>query len=203
MADKDATGARIDGHASEAREEAITAVLTHAADLFAERGPAATSIRDIGTRSGVNHGLVFRYLGTKDQLVRAVLNHLADDVACAVQSGASAEVIQAKTELQWRVLARAILDGFPVGRLQERFPIAANLVKHVQGSYEDELAGRLAAANVIALQLGWQLFEPFLRAATGIEDVSAADLRQTINSEIARLLATSPKEVYRIAFPVN
>lgn len=178
-------------------------MLTHAADLFAERGPAATSIRDIGTRSGVNHGLVFRYLGTKDQLVKAVLNHLADEVSETVQAGASADLIAAKTERHWRVLARAILDGFPVGQLQERFPIAANLVKHVQHSYDDELTGRLAAANVIALQLGWQLFEPFLRSATGIEEVSAVDLRQSRTAEIARMLATSPTDVYRIAFPVS
>lgn len=203
MADNDATGARVDDNASAAREEAIAAVLIHAADLFAERGPAATSIRDIGARSGVNHGLVFRYLGTKDQLVKAVLNHLADEVSTAVQAGASADVIAAKTELQWRVLARAILDGFPVGQLQERFPIAANLVKHVQCSYEEELTGRLAAANVIALQLGWQLFEPFLRSATGIEELSSADLRQGLNGEIARMLKASPTELYRIAFPVS
>lgn len=98
---------------------------------------------------------------------------------------------------------RAIRDGFPVGRLQERFPIAANLVKHVQGSYDDELTGRLAAANVIALQLGWQLFEPFLRSATGIEGLSSAELRQSLSGEIARMLKASPTDVYRIAFPVS
>ena len=33
-----------------------------AAELFAARGPAATSIRDIAAKSNVNHGLVFRQL---------------------------------------------------------------------------------------------------------------------------------------------
>jgi hypothetical protein len=36
------------------------------ADLFAERGPAATSIRDIAARSRVNHGLIHRHVGGKD-----------------------------------------------------------------------------------------------------------------------------------------
>ncbi|MCV7113486.1 helix-turn-helix transcriptional regulator, partial [Mycolicibacterium setense] len=45
------------------REEVAAAVLEAAADLFAERGPAATSIRDIAARSKVNHGLVFRHFG--------------------------------------------------------------------------------------------------------------------------------------------
>ena len=58
------------------REEVAAAILEAATDLFAERGPAATSIRDIAARSKVNHGLVFRHFGTKDQLVGAVLDNL-------------------------------------------------------------------------------------------------------------------------------
>jgi hypothetical protein len=46
----------------------------------------------------------------------------------------------------------------------------------------------MAAANTIALELGWRLFEPFLRSATGIEKVSAADLRNAINSGTARMM---------------
>jgi AcrR family transcriptional regulator len=183
-----ATGNRSDGSTPAGRDEVIAAVLTHAADLFAERGPAATSIRDIAVRSGVNHGLVFRYLGTKDQLVGAVLNHLADEMALLLSTGVSPDVIEAKTERHWKVMARAILDGFPVGQLQQRFPTAAMLVKHAEHSHHNELAGRMAAANTIALELGWRLFEPFLRSATGIEKVSAADLRNAINSGTARMM---------------
>ena len=35
------------------REEVVAAILDAATDLFAERGPAATSIRDIAARSKV------------------------------------------------------------------------------------------------------------------------------------------------------
>src|SRR5262249_27423330 len=48
------------------RAEVVAAVLESAADLFAERGPAATSIRDIAARSRVNHGLIHRHFGSKD-----------------------------------------------------------------------------------------------------------------------------------------
>ncbi|WP_235676117.1 TetR/AcrR family transcriptional regulator [Mycolicibacter arupensis] len=203
MANKKATDAHSDEGATSAREATIAAVLTHAAELFAERGPAATSIRDIGTRSGVNHGLLFRYLGTKDQLVKAVLNHLADDVAAAARAGAPVTVIAAKTELQLRVVARATLDGFAVGRLQDRFPIAANLISQALSSHEDERTGRMSAANVIALQLAWQLFEPLLRAATGTEDIPSDELQERLNTEIGRMLRADPQELYQIAFPVN
>ena len=59
----------------------MAAVLESAADLFAERGPAATSIRDIAARSSVNHGLIHRHFGSKDGLVGAVLDHLGQHLA--------------------------------------------------------------------------------------------------------------------------
>ena len=63
------------------RTEVVAAVLETAADLFAERGPAATSIRDIAARSRVNHGLIHRHFGSKDALVGAVLDHLGQHLA--------------------------------------------------------------------------------------------------------------------------
>jgi TetR/AcrR family transcriptional regulator, repressor for neighboring sulfatase len=62
------------------------------------------------------------------------------------------------------------------------------LVKHAEHSHHNELAGRLAAANAMALELGWRVFEPFLRSATGTENVSAADLRHAINSGTTRMM---------------
>lgn len=47
------------------REEAV---LTAAADLFAERGYAATSIRDIGERVGLLGGSLYHYIKSKDAL---------------------------------------------------------------------------------------------------------------------------------------
>ncbi|MBV8348759.1 MAG: helix-turn-helix transcriptional regulator, partial [Mycolicibacterium sp.] len=64
------------------RDEVTAAILDSAAELFAERGPAAASIREIAAHARVNHGLLFRHFGTKEQLVAAVLNHLA---ACSTR----------------------------------------------------------------------------------------------------------------------
>jgi TetR/AcrR family transcriptional regulator, repressor for neighboring sulfatase len=160
----------------------VAAVLTHAADLFAERGPAATSIRDVAARSGVNHGLIFRHLGTKDQLVGAVLDDLAQQMADLLQSGASQPTIDAQSERHWKVLARAILDGFPVGELQHRFPGAHRLVGVARTRHADETDARIAAANAMALQLGWRLFAPFLRSATGLGAVAEAELRAAVDA---------------------
>ena len=44
----------------------------------------------IAKEAGVNHGLVHRHFGSKDTL-RAVLNHLANEVSCAVGPGEADE----------------------------------------------------------------------------------------------------------------
>lgn len=63
------------------RDEVVAAILTAAADLFAERGPTATSIRNIATLAGVNDGLIHRHFGSKDRLVGAVLDYLGQYLA--------------------------------------------------------------------------------------------------------------------------
>ena len=152
----------------------MTAVLDAASELFAEKGPAATSIREVATRSRVNHGLVYRHFGTKEELVAAVLDHVSDRFNLSV--AASAPDTGAVAERQWRVLARAILDGYPVGQLQHRFPFVAQLVAEAEQHTADVAAARLAAGHVVALELGWRLFEPFIRSAAGLESIDGDEL---------------------------
>ncbi|WP_405495067.1 TetR/AcrR family transcriptional regulator [Nocardia sp. NBC_00511] len=174
------------------RDAVVAAVLEHAADLFAERGPAATSIRDIADRAGVNHGLVFRHLGAKDQLVGAVLNHLAADTAVQIESGHRFSPGDPMLRRHWTVLARAILDGYPVGELQQQFPAVERIVEVARTKQPDDRSAALAAANIAALALGWQLFEPFLRGATGLQDVSESEIRSGIDAAAALILGAPP-----------
>jgi TetR/AcrR family transcriptional regulator, repressor for neighboring sulfatase len=169
------------------REAVAAAVLTHAADLFAERGPAATSIRDIAERAGVNHGLLFRHFGTKDDLVGRVLDHLgAESGALAAADGFS--VTDPRFARHLRVLARCILDGYPVDQLQQRFPVMRQLLDRTRAEHPDPHAAALAVAHAAAFGLGWQLFEPFLRAATGLQDLPEAELSRLIATRIRGLL---------------
>ena len=145
-------------------------MLSHAADLFAERGPAATSLRDIADRSGVNAGLIFRHIGNKEAIVASVLDYLAEDLVAARDGGSPRDEVDARAERSWKVIARALLDGFDVGRLQHRFPNVEQLVAAARDQHDDEYAARVATADALALQLGWRLFGPFLKAATGLDD---------------------------------
>jgi TetR/AcrR family transcriptional regulator, repressor for neighboring sulfatase len=169
------------------RDQVVAAILESAADLFAERGPAATSTRDIATAAGVNQALIFRHLGNKQQLVGAVLDHLASTLAAARQDQADQAETMAHVQRQWRVIARALLDGYPVGQLQQRFPGAEELVDQIRRAGGDENDARLAAANIIALHLGWQLFGPFVSSSTGIDSLPESRIRQAV-TEASRTL---------------
>jgi AcrR family transcriptional regulator len=174
------------------REEVVAAILEAATDLFAERGPAATSIRDIAARSKVNHGLVFRYFGAKEQLVGAVLDHLGATTTALLEADASAPEAERALDRHMRVMARTLLDGYPAGKLQSRFPGASLLfdrVRAAQGpSGDGDRGARLAVANAFALQLGWRLFAPFLRSATGLDELTDAEMREVVQAEVARFL---------------
>ncbi|HVQ85276.1 MAG TPA: helix-turn-helix domain-containing protein [Mycobacterium sp.] len=170
------------------REEVAAAILEAATDLFAERGPAATSIRDIGARSKVNHGLVFRHFGTKEQLVGAVLDHLGTDLTGLLQSGAPADVVEKAFDRQMRVMARTVLDGYPAEQLQKRFPNVAGLLDEVRPRHDTEIGAQMAVANALALQLGWRLFAPILRSSTGLDELSDAELRRAVDAEVDRIV---------------
>ena len=170
------------------REEVAAAILEAATDLFAERGPAATSIRDIAARSNVNHGLVFRHFGSKENLVGAVLDHLGANLTDLLRAEAPADVIERALDRQMRVMARTVLDGYPAGQLQKRFPNIATLLDWVRPLHDNDTTARLAVANALALQFGWRLFAPILRSATGLEDMPEAEIREAVRTEVARIV---------------
>jgi TetR/AcrR family transcriptional regulator, repressor for neighboring sulfatase len=164
------------------------AILAAATDLFADHGPAATSIRDIAARSGVNHGLVFRHFGTKERLVGAVLDHLGANLTDLLHSKAPADVIESAMDKQMRVMARTLLDGYPAGQLQQRFPNVAELLDRVRPRHDNDTSARLAVANALALQFGWRLFEPMLLSSTGLDELTDAELRQAVGAELTRIV---------------
>jgi AcrR family transcriptional regulator len=172
------------------RDEVVAAALAAAADLFAERGPAATSIRDIAARAGVNHGLIHRHFGSKDKLVGAVLDYLGQYLADLLASDSPHAVLDAAIDRQLRVIARTTLDGYPIGALQTRFPNIAASIDRLRRSGMSDRQARFAAAHLTALQLSWRVFGDFLRASAGLDDASGHELAQSIDEATRRISAT-------------
>jgi len=171
------------------KDEVVAAVLEAAGELFAEKGPAATSIREVAARAGVNHGLLHRHFGSKRQLLAATLQHLADSAASLRESGALPTQLEAARELQARVMVRSMLDGFPVEELQQRFPGMERFLEQVRSGHTDERQARLLAAHAMALQFGWGLMAPTLRVAFGLKNLTDAEIREAIAEQTAKIVA--------------
>ncbi|WP_234786532.1 MULTISPECIES: TetR/AcrR family transcriptional regulator [Mycolicibacter] len=167
--------------------EVKPAILNAALDLFTERGPAATSIRDIAARAGVNHGLVFRHFGTKQQLIGAVLDHLDQLVFDRIAEGGPE--LDWAIGLQSQLVAQASLAGYSPGELQSHFPGIALLVKRLQSQGADLTEARATAAHIVALQLSWHLFEPYLRSSADLQAMDAEQLHQSIRAAIDHIAA--------------
>src|SRR6202047_1968944 len=171
------------------KEEVVAAVLAAASELFAEKGPAATSIREVAALAGVNHGLLHRHFGSKRQLLAATLQHLADSGAKLRESGAPAEKLEAAQELQARVMVRSTLDGFPIEELQKRFPGMERFLEQVRSGVSDDRQARLLAAHAMALQFGWGLMAPTLRVAFGLNNLSEAEIRDAVAEQVTKIVA--------------
>jgi len=164
------------------RDEVRAALLDAAADLFAARGPAAVSVRDVAARAGVNHGLVHRHFGSKEALVAATLEQLAAAAAAPVPDARSADELgrlvgRTVDERFWRVLAWSLLEGREPAGLQAHFPVLDELVRLVGREHRDAGSSddpRLVVVQAVAFALGSLLFEAYLRHAVGLGDADDA-----------------------------
>ena len=161
------------------REAVCEALLEAATELFASRDPASVSVRDIASRAGVNHGLVHRHFGSKDQLRLAVMDRLARQVNDGVGALGDAPLDQvleaafAQTNehaAYFRILARAMLDGEDPRTIQTHFPLADRLIELARQAGHQDPRGFVARRQ--AAGLGWLVFERYIRAATGIDGTS-------------------------------
>jgi AcrR family transcriptional regulator len=169
------------------RDAVVAAILESAAELFAQRGPAGVSIRDVAAGARVKHSQVFRHIGNKDQLLAAVLNREAANLSTLIDADVALPEIATAGTRQIRILSQALLDGYPVAELQTSFPAAVRLLDEVRPLHDSEDAARLATAHAVALLLGWQMFGPFIRSAIGVSQLSEDALRGSIFVEMGRL----------------
>jgi len=171
------------------KRQVVRALLDAAAQLLAERGPRGVSVRDVAARAGVNHGLVHRHFGSKSGLVREVMSDLVAQISSAqasdVANPANVQAFFAATErsIYWRVLARALLDGYEPQQLQSSFPVVTELTEQVRrgqkrGDIRSDAAAEVLTAMGVAMALGWLVFEPFLLVAAGLESHARDELRQ-------------------------
>ncbi|WP_430331576.1 TetR family transcriptional regulator [Rhodococcus sp. ACT016] len=161
------------------------AVQAAAAEMFAEQGFAATGVRDIARRAGVDPALVIRYFGSKEKLFLRTMT-MSDDFVGVVEGPLDGLgralvdfVVRRTRRLQahtptavYAALVRA--SDRPVVRehLQEAIDqmIVAPLAPRLRGD-DAELRAHLLAAQLSGLMAALYVMEsPWLRAAS-IDDI--------------------------------
>jgi AcrR family transcriptional regulator len=173
------------------RKSSREALLEAATRLFAERGPAAVSTREIAAAAEVNSGLIHRHFGTKDELLRETMQRLASEISASAgaEGGDPATLLgyfeATRESAYWRLLARCLLDGRDIEELQSDFPTISHLSEQLralqnEGAIVGHLDPRILAVALAAMGLGWLIFEPFLVAAAGLEGGD----RNTVGHEV-------------------
>jgi AcrR family transcriptional regulator len=173
--------------------EVRRAVLDAAAELFATRGLGEVGLRDIAAQANVQPSLIARYIGTRDELIDAVMNDLAERVGQDVADHPLEQLsFEPNSPLgQWtRLLASFAISGRKVAPDLGFNPSVA-LSHTIQDAYGlDETAARVRTAQVIALGLGWRLLESYLIDTGNLGEIPIAALRDAITETVNRIGAT-------------
>jgi AcrR family transcriptional regulator len=183
----------------------MDAVLDAATELIADRGPNAVTVRSIAERAGVNHALVHRYFGTKEDLIAAVIaREVSYFKSLAAQEMAPDEVFRrllgALTERRSyvRFLTRAVLDGYRSNDLRPDFQLFGDvfgLVADAPGVAEaDPVRLKIMVAALGSIALGWRIFGDFLSTGLGLDTMPPEQRDAAIDGFITSVLMAAPPE---------
>jgi AcrR family transcriptional regulator len=184
------------GEARGSSERTRGEILRAARELFATRGIAAVTVRDIAAEAGVTHALVHRYFGTKEEMLAEILRREVQaassiPVVPDFTTGDPLEMIRrglmfGLTDARNTILliARAELSGLqPESMLTETefrpIGLLADWLKERQVETGDESAElpdpALVSAVVGGAVFALQTLGPWLMTAVGLkpEDVAA------------------------------
>ena len=169
------------------RDQVYAATVGAATALFAERGIAAVSVREVANRAGVNPALVHRYVGGKTALVQAVLAALLDQMRGDLATFASSRIpVLPSTPEQTlatyqRIAAHIVIEGGDIRDFQSDFPVIRHIIDEIQRrTGVDARTARLRGAQIFALDLAVRLFEPVLMQAAGLDPADADDLHRRV-----------------------
>lgn len=182
-----------------------TALIEAAADLLAEVGPARVSVRDIADRAGVNKGQIHHYFGGKQGLIEAAFRHVATEhFENARERSGDRLPVPLTLGLDQRYLqsvVRIVLDGdLDTARLEfdEGISVPRSVMDRLtEKAGRDQPTDKLQAeiATVMAMELGWAAFAPFIQMAVGADDPAAVDrIADQLRRQVLAIMAANEDE---------
>ena len=176
----------------------MAALLEAATRLFAARGPAAVSLREVAREANVNLGLIHRYIGGKEELLARVLEarpgmpplsgpapRSAEDLADLVLGVITADAAYTK------VVLRATLDGFDIPEMRVAFPLIERTTTALRAVLPRQDAD-VRVALLSAALLGWQALAPFLLTVVGQPDLTTAEVVEALRPTLVAFLSAEP-----------
>ncbi|WP_305092692.1 TetR family transcriptional regulator [Prescottella sp. R16] len=170
-------------------DEARAAILRAAAARLARHGSGA-ALRDIAEDAGVNLGLIHRYVGRKDDLIRAVLNDRTAVTAAASSAPDAAEAVRriyesgADNETYVRIVAWLLLEDGSDELLPDTFPTLDAIRSRIDRDSPQEL-GLIAA---LVMLYGWTIFGERILESFGRSEAEKDDVYRNLTELAAGLV---------------
>lgn len=183
------------------------AILVAAADLFARKGPAKVSLREVAAAANVSYGLIHRFYRTKENLLVAVMELLVSyggerltseaDAYAAIENSFGADLDAGQFG---RMLTWAVFEGTEPQRLLGgvrsrgyRAQIDALWENPVEPEVRTTFDSNVVASLIALIGSVWDLYEPYLAELADTPDRSAEDVREEVTDMLKLLIyATRP-----------
>ena len=182
-------------------------ILAAARDLFAQHGVDGVSVRQIAAAAGINHALVHRYFGTKDEMVAAIMLREARALTEMARPEADPEtslasMMEAFTYLSGEgrtsmlLMLRAELDGLAPERIFDEEPLRplrllAGWVEQNRAPGAPPLDPRVAAMIVGSVLFGLTAVQPLLAAGVGLDGEPPEDVLRSCLQGVLALVAAA------------
>ncbi|MBS9374897.1 TetR/AcrR family transcriptional regulator [Rhodococcus sp. B50] len=177
------------------------AILLAAAELFARKGPAKVTLREVAAAADVSYGLIHRFYRTKENLLMAVMELLVSyggtrlseekDAYAAIDNSFGADLDSGQFG---RMLMWSIFEGIAPDRLigearsgGYRAHIDALWKNPVEPELRSEFDSSVVAALVGLVASAWEVYEPYLTELADGTWRSPEDVRQQV-TELLKLL---------------
>jgi TetR/AcrR family transcriptional regulator, repressor for neighboring sulfatase len=173
--------------------EAIKEAILQATEkLLKKYNPTEISLRQIAMAANINHSLIHRYFGTKENVIFAVHDRIIGKLGAQFSEidsldGNIEKIFKISEQNPSRrvLLARAMLDGADPHLIRHHFPTVHQLIellrkKKSETANPTEYDAETLAAFFVAAVMGWFLYEPFLLASTGLEKRNKNEVHKQI-----------------------
>lgn len=166
------------------------AILDAAIRLLDERGTTDVSLREIARAANVNHGLVHRHFGTRNDVLTAVFQRQSQRGAMRLTNAPDLGTALAHlhslpdTQRYARLLAAALLDDVEPEAIAAGHSFRQLLALPGADGTGQHKSSTAPLAAAVCLVLGWGVFGDFIAASAGLKGRKA----QALNKDMAAML---------------